>query len=93
MPCKKKTQVAGRLIPQDKEGFGSVQSHEENVIFIFEESRILRSNQLVEEALQKMFNSNNLLEFVKTANKKTNRITGLFFYSSFRRAASEALSA
>jgi hypothetical protein len=30
MPCKKKTQVAGTLIPQDKEGFGSGTSHEEN---------------------------------------------------------------
>jgi hypothetical protein len=35
------------LIPQDKESFDSVTSHEENVIFIFEESRTLRSNQLV----------------------------------------------
>ncbi|MGP4082355.1 hypothetical protein ACTWQL_20915 [Pseudalkalibacillus sp. R45] len=33
------------LIPQDKESFGSVTSHEENVIFIFEESRTLLSNQ------------------------------------------------
>jgi hypothetical protein len=33
-------------VPQDKEGFNSVTSHEENVIFIFEESRNLRSNQL-----------------------------------------------
>jgi hypothetical protein len=37
------------LIPQDKKGFGSVSSHEENVIFIFEESRTLHSNQLVNE--------------------------------------------
>jgi hypothetical protein len=34
------------LIPQDKEGFDSVTSHEENVIFIFEESRTFLSNQL-----------------------------------------------
>ncbi|WNB92343.1 hypothetical protein [Bacillus sp. NEB1478] len=34
------------LLPQDKEGFGSDISHEENVIFIFEESRTLHSNQL-----------------------------------------------
>ncbi|UZJ78360.1 hypothetical protein [Fictibacillus sp. KU28468] len=34
------------LVPQDKEGFGSVISHEENVKFIFEESRTLHSNQL-----------------------------------------------
>jgi hypothetical protein len=38
------------LIPQDKEGFGSDTSHEENVIFIFEESHTLRSNQLDNEA-------------------------------------------
>ncbi len=48
------------LVPQDKEGLGSVISHEENVKFIFEESRTLHSSQLVNEAyLQK---SNNLLE-------------------------------
>jgi hypothetical protein len=45
MPCEKDTQVAGTLIPQDKEGFGSFKSHEENVKFIFEESRTLHSNQ------------------------------------------------
>jgi hypothetical protein len=44
MPCEKKTQVASTLIPQDKEVFGSFKSHEENVNFIFEESRTLRSN-------------------------------------------------
>ncbi|UZJ80150.1 hypothetical protein [Fictibacillus sp. KU28468] len=32
------------LVPQDKESFGSVISHEENVKFIFEESRILHFN-------------------------------------------------
>ncbi|WP_062233545.1 hypothetical protein [Fictibacillus sp. FJAT-27399] len=37
------------LVPQGKEGFGSVISHEENVKFIFEESRTLHSNQLVNE--------------------------------------------
>ncbi|WP_156418968.1 hypothetical protein [Fictibacillus sp. FJAT-27399] len=41
------------LVPQDKEGFGSVISHEENVKFIFEESRTFHSNQLVNEALYK----------------------------------------
>ncbi|WP_156418819.1 hypothetical protein [Fictibacillus sp. FJAT-27399] len=51
------------LVPQDKEGLGSVISHEENVKFIFEESRTLHSNQLVNEAyLQKGSQSNNLLE-------------------------------
>jgi hypothetical protein len=45
------------LVPQDKEGFESVTSHEENVIFIFEESRILRSNQLVNEDFRKSFKS------------------------------------
>jgi hypothetical protein len=34
-------------IPQDKEGYGSEKSHEENVIFIFEESSAFRSNQQV----------------------------------------------
>ncbi|WNB92848.1 hypothetical protein [Bacillus sp. NEB1478] len=37
------------LLPQDKEGYGSDISHEENVIFIFEESLTLHSNQLVNE--------------------------------------------
>lgn len=37
------------LIPQDKEGFGSVTSHEENAIFIFEESCTFRFNQLFEK--------------------------------------------
>ncbi|UZJ78032.1 hypothetical protein [Fictibacillus sp. KU28468] len=32
------------LVPQDKESFGSVISHEENVKFIFEESRIFHFN-------------------------------------------------
>ncbi|UZJ79622.1 hypothetical protein [Fictibacillus sp. KU28468] len=32
------------LVPQDKEGFGSFLSHEENVKFIFEESRIFHFN-------------------------------------------------
>jgi hypothetical protein len=49
MPCEKNTQVAGTLIPQDKEGNGRIISHEENVNFIFEESRIFYSNQLVDE--------------------------------------------
>ncbi|MGP4083006.1 hypothetical protein ACTWQL_24340, partial [Pseudalkalibacillus sp. R45] len=40
--------VVGTLIPQDKESFGSVTSHEENAIFIFEESRTLLSNQLAQ---------------------------------------------
>ncbi|WNB92360.1 hypothetical protein [Bacillus sp. NEB1478] len=49
MPCEKNTQVAGTLLPQDKEGYGSDISHEENVIFIFEESRTLHSIQLFNE--------------------------------------------
>ncbi|UZJ79399.1 hypothetical protein [Fictibacillus sp. KU28468] len=32
------------LVPQDKEGSGSFLSHEENVKFIFEESRIFHFN-------------------------------------------------
>jgi hypothetical protein len=35
------------LIPLDKESFVSITSHEENAIFIFEESRTLLFNQLV----------------------------------------------
>ncbi|UZJ77683.1 hypothetical protein [Fictibacillus sp. KU28468] len=51
------------LLPQDKDGFGSVISHEENVEFIFEESHTLHSNQLVNEgSLQKCSQCNNLLE-------------------------------
>ncbi|MGP4082180.1 hypothetical protein ACTWQL_20025 [Pseudalkalibacillus sp. R45] len=48
MPCEEIIQVVGTLIPQDKESFGSVTAHEENVIFIFEESRTLLSNQLAQ---------------------------------------------
>ncbi|MGP4079545.1 hypothetical protein ACTWQL_06470 [Pseudalkalibacillus sp. R45] len=48
MPCEEIIQVVGTLIPQDKESFGSVTSHEENAIFIFEESRTLLSNQLAQ---------------------------------------------
>jgi hypothetical protein len=51
MPCEKDTQVVGTLIPQDKECCGSYTSHEENVFFIFEESRTLHFNQLVNEDL------------------------------------------
>ncbi|MGP4080342.1 hypothetical protein ACTWQL_10525 [Pseudalkalibacillus sp. R45] len=40
------------MIPQDKESFGSVTSHEENAIFIFEESRTLLFNQLVQDFLK-----------------------------------------
>ncbi|MDR7072889.1 hypothetical protein [Fictibacillus barbaricus] len=48
--CKKilpNIQVAGTLIPQDKESKGRNIAHEENVTFIFEESRTLHFNQLV----------------------------------------------
>jgi hypothetical protein len=63
MPCEKYSQVAGTLIPQDKEGFDSVISHEENVIFIFEESRTLHSNQIDNGDKYKNSSiSNNLLE-------------------------------
>ncbi|MGP4081859.1 hypothetical protein ACTWQL_18340 [Pseudalkalibacillus sp. R45] len=48
MPCEEIIQVVGTLIPQDKESFGSVPSHEKNAIFIFEESRTLLSNQLAQ---------------------------------------------
>ncbi|MGP4080994.1 hypothetical protein ACTWQL_13870 [Pseudalkalibacillus sp. R45] len=46
MPCEEIIQVVGTLIPQDKENFGRVTSHEENAIFIFEECRTLLSNQI-----------------------------------------------
>jgi hypothetical protein len=62
MPCGKNTQVAGTLIPQDKEGNGRIISHEENVNFIFEESRTLHSYQLVTEERTLWANSNYLLE-------------------------------
>ncbi|MGP4082131.1 hypothetical protein ACTWQL_19780 [Pseudalkalibacillus sp. R45] len=48
MPCEEIIQVVGTLIPQDKESFGSVISHEENAVFIFEESRTWLSNQLAQ---------------------------------------------
>ncbi|UZJ78680.1 hypothetical protein [Fictibacillus sp. KU28468] len=40
------------LVPQDKEDSGSVLSHEENVKFIFEESRTFHFNQLFIEDFQ-----------------------------------------
>ncbi|MGP4080877.1 hypothetical protein ACTWQL_13270 [Pseudalkalibacillus sp. R45] len=52
-------QVVGTLIPQDKEIFGSVTSHEENAIFIFEESRTLLSNQLAQGEFLKMTQKQN----------------------------------
>jgi hypothetical protein len=48
MPCEEIIQVVGTLIPQDKESSGSVTSHEENAICIFEESRTLLANQLAQ---------------------------------------------
>ena len=49
IPCEEVPQVEGTLIPQDKDSFGSVISHEENMKFIFEESHTFRFNQLVNE--------------------------------------------
>jgi hypothetical protein len=46
------------LIPQDKESCGSVTSHEENVIFIFEESRPFAPINFSVKNSQKPFNSN-----------------------------------
>ncbi|MGP4082236.1 hypothetical protein ACTWQL_20310 [Pseudalkalibacillus sp. R45] len=40
--------------PAGKESFGSVTSHEENAIFIFEESRTLLSNQPAQGDFLKM---------------------------------------
>ncbi len=54
MPCEEIIQVVGTLIPQDKESFGNVTSHEENANFIFEESRTLLSNQLAQGVFLKM---------------------------------------
>ncbi|MFC0190410.1 hypothetical protein ACFFJY_19145 [Fictibacillus aquaticus] len=38
MPLRDLKGLTWPLVPQDKEGFGSPTSHEENVKFIFEES-------------------------------------------------------
>ncbi|MGP4081915.1 hypothetical protein ACTWQL_18625 [Pseudalkalibacillus sp. R45] len=54
MPCEEIIQVVGTLISQDKESFGSATSHDENAIFIFEESRTLLSNQLAQGEFLKM---------------------------------------
>ncbi|MGP4080372.1 hypothetical protein ACTWQL_10675 [Pseudalkalibacillus sp. R45] len=54
MPCEEIIQVVGTLIPQDKESFGIVTSHEENAIFIFEESRTLLSIQVPQGDFFKM---------------------------------------
>ncbi|MGP4081232.1 hypothetical protein ACTWQL_15095 [Pseudalkalibacillus sp. R45] len=51
MPCEEIIQVVGTLILQDKKSSGSVTSHEENAIFIFEESRTLLSNQLAQKVV------------------------------------------
>jgi hypothetical protein len=55
MPYEKNTQVAGTLILQDKECFGSVISHKENVNFILEESRTFLSHQLFIGVLKSTF--------------------------------------
>ncbi|WP_261132414.1 hypothetical protein [Bacillus sp. Marseille-Q3570] len=54
MPCEEIIQVVGTLTTQDKESFGSITSHEEHAIFIFEESRTLLSNQLAQGDFFKM---------------------------------------
>jgi hypothetical protein len=67
-PPRRFASVGSRLflyIPQDKEGYGSETSHEENVVFIFEESSTFRSNPLCTFNIDK---SNNLLE--KSLSKK-----------------------
>jgi hypothetical protein len=61
MPCEKNTQVAGTLIPQDKESFDSVTSHEENVIFHFRGVSHLPLQSTFIELLAYL-QSNNLLE-------------------------------
>ncbi|MGP4081458.1 hypothetical protein ACTWQL_16250 [Pseudalkalibacillus sp. R45] len=71
MPCEEIIQVVGTLIPQDKESFGSVTSHEENAIFIFEESRTLLSNQLAQGEFFKMTQKQQ--SFRKEPNKKTRK--------------------
>ncbi|OLS41664.1 hypothetical protein [Bacillus sp. MRMR6] len=61
-PPRRFASVGSRLflyIPQDKEGYGSETSHEENVVFIFEESSAFRYNPLCALNIGK---SNNLLE-------------------------------
>ncbi len=72
MPCEEIIQVVGRSIPQDKESFSSVPSHEENTIFIFEESRTLLSNQLAQGEFLKI--KSNILE--KSLNVRENTYRG-----------------
>ncbi len=74
MPCEEIIQVVGTLIPQDKESFGSVTSHEEHAIFIFEESRTLPSNQLAQGEFLKMTQKQQ--SFKKEPKKMTSK--GLF---------------
>ncbi|MGP4082025.1 hypothetical protein ACTWQL_19240, partial [Pseudalkalibacillus sp. R45] len=72
----------GTLIPQDKESFGSVTSHEENAIFIFEESRTLLSNQLAQGEFLKLTQKHQSFRKepkVKTAGKLLFHSNGLAF--------------
>ncbi|MCQ6266971.1 hypothetical protein M1K46_15045 [Fictibacillus sp. WQ 8-8] len=70
------------LPPQDKEGFGSVISHEENVKFIFEESRLLHSNQLInEDFLQKFSQFHNLLENSQKKKRMSRSSSSYFAFS------------
>jgi hypothetical protein len=62
------------LILQDKEGSGSDISHEENVIFIFEDSRPFAPINYSMKSFDKSLSCNNLLE---KSEKKTSRWTGL----------------
>ncbi|MGP4082018.1 hypothetical protein ACTWQL_19205 [Pseudalkalibacillus sp. R45] len=62
MPCEEIIQVVGTLIPQDKESFGSVTSHEENAIFHFRGVSHLALQSTCTGCFLKCLKSNNLLE-------------------------------
>ncbi|MGP4081648.1 hypothetical protein ACTWQL_17215 [Pseudalkalibacillus sp. R45] len=64
------------MSPQDKESFWSVTSHEENAIFIFEESRTLLFNQLGQGEFLKLTQTQQ--SFRK--EQKLNRHIGDVFY-------------
>jgi hypothetical protein len=65
------------LFPQDKEGYDSVISHEENVFFIFEESRTLHSNQLVNEEKNDS-NATTFRKNIKTKSILMNRMLAIY---------------
>ncbi|WP_165389368.1 hypothetical protein [Fictibacillus sp. BK138] len=64
-------------------------SHEENVIFIFEESRTLHSNQPVNEVKEKKHKQQS---FIKSIKERINwRIVRQFFYFLMKGSSTEKL--